>query len=267
MSPTSARRCRRPHAPHASAGLARYADAEAARLLARAGAVEQADAGDGRADRCGRGPVRARSPGSATVRPERRARHPGVERGQAGDASAQVAPAATAPPHEQRASHRAAGAGRERRAAARQRDDGARAAPAPQRASPRDAAPASDHVPAGASRSVARARWPTAGAHGVSTRDVLAQGGEALLADAGDLVELVDAPEAAVLLAVVEDLLGGGRADAVERVELLERRGVEVDRRRLRAPRPAWRGRRVAPLWRRAPGRGSGDRPRAWPRG
>ena len=36
--------------------------------------------------------------------------------------------------------------------------------------------------------------------------------------------------EPAVLLAVLEDLLGGGRADAVELVELLERRGVEVDR-------------------------------------
>ena len=49
--------------------------------------------------------------------------------------------------------------------------------------------------------------------------------------------------EAAVLLAVVEDLLGGGRTDAVERVELLERGGVEVDRAGRRAPGAAGRWR------------------------
>src|SRR4051812_50109031 len=64
----------------------------------------------------------------------------------------------------------------------------------------------------------------------MSDADVVAEGGEAFLADSGDLVELVDRSEAAVLGAVVEDLLGRGGADAVEGVELLEGRGVQIDR-------------------------------------
>ena len=76
-----------------------------------------------------------------------------------------------------------------------------------------------------------------------SDPDPLAKCREAFLADPWDLVELVDGGEPAVLLAVVEDLLGRGGADPVERVELLERRRVEVQRlvgrrrrRRRRAP-------------------------------
>ena len=52
---------------------------------------------------------------------------------------------------------------------------------------------------------------------------------EGLFEKEGLLVEFVDRREAAVLLAVVEDLLCRGRPDAVERVQLLERRGVQVD--------------------------------------
>ena len=115
-----------------------------------------------------------------------------------------------------------------------------------------------------------------------SHRDERRQRGEALVADARHLGELLDAPEAAVLLAVVEDPLRDAGADAVERVELLERRGVEVDRRRRAGRRrPARRGGRAAAAppapapaaaARRPPpapgaGRGSGGRPRASPRG
>src|SRR3954465_11512872 len=55
------------------------------------------------------------------------------------------------------------------------------------------------------------------------------QRGESLRSDAGDLAELPDPAEAAVLPAVVEDAPGDARPDAVERVELLQGRGVEVD--------------------------------------
>ena len=57
----------------------------------------------------------------------------------------------------------------------------------------------------------------------------------------GHLAELLDRAEAAVLLAVVEDLLRGRRADARQLVELLERGGVEVQRdaRLCRRRRPA----------------------------
>ena len=65
---------------------------------------------------------------------------------------------------------------------------------------------------------------------------LLAQGGEALLADPGDLAELLDGAEAAVLLAVLEDRGGHARADAVELVELLRGGGVEVE---WGHPRPA----------------------------
>ena len=54
----------------------------------------------------------------------------------------------------------------------------------------------------------------------------------------GTCAELLDRAEAAVLLAVLEDLLRGRRPDAGQRVELLERRGVEVDRRRRCGPAP-----------------------------
>ena len=48
--------------------------------------------------------------------------------------------------------------------------------------------------------------------------------------DPGDLVELVDRREAAVLVAEVDDVLSGDRPDAVDRVELLDGRGAEADR-------------------------------------
>jgi hypothetical protein len=60
-------------------------------------------------------------------------------------------------------------------------------------------------------------------AAGASRRHPVAQGGEALRPDAGHLGELLDAGEAALLLAVLEDLLDGRGADAVEGVELLGR--------------------------------------------
>ena len=68
------------------------------------------------------------------------------------------------------------------------------------------------------------------GGEPASHPDLLAQRGEALLADPRDLAELLDRPEAAVLLAVLEDRGGHARADAVELVELLRARGVEVER-------------------------------------
>ena len=49
----------------------------------------------------------------------------------------------------------------------------------------------------------------------------LAQGREALLADAVDLVQLVERREAALGIAVLDDPLGEGRADAVQLLELL----------------------------------------------
>ena len=52
---------------------------------------------------------------------------------------------------------------------------------------------------------------------------------EFLGAYAGNLLELVDRGERAVLAAVVEDSLGQDGPHAGEDVELLEGRGVEVD--------------------------------------
>ena len=135
-------------------------------------------------------------------------------------ASANAEPARTAARREQRRQR----AARERRAAQRGEQDRRGARPAEQQ--PGDER-GEDDVPR--VRAEGRAGVVERGAHG-SDADVLAERGQALLADAGDLVELVDALEAAVLLAVLEDLLGGGGADAVERVELLERGRVEVDR-------------------------------------
>src|SRR5688572_11685737 len=54
---------------------------------------------------------------------------------------------------------------------------------------------------------------------------------EALLADALDVHQLLDLLEAAVLLAVLEDSLGRGGADAGQRFELRLRGGVQVDGR------------------------------------
>ena len=67
---------------------------------------------------------------------------------------------------------------------------------------------------------------------------LLAQRGEALLSDPRDLAELLHRPEAAVLVAVLEDRGGHARADAVELVELLGARGVEVERLPLGRARP-----------------------------
>src|SRR5579884_45297 len=73
--------------------------------------------------------------------------------------------------------------------------------------------------------------------------------------DAGDGVELVDRRERAVLLAVLDDLLRGHRADARQRVELLRGRGAERDwRARGRAVRGSGGARRGAHPARRPPG-------------
>jgi hypothetical protein len=55
------------------------------------------------------------------------------------------------------------------------------------------------------------------------------EGVELLGAYAGDLLELVDRGEGAVLGAVVENALGQDRADAGEGVELVEGGCVEAD--------------------------------------
>jgi hypothetical protein len=55
------------------------------------------------------------------------------------------------------------------------------------------------------------------------------EGVELLRAYAGDLLELVDGGEGAVLGAVVEDALGQDRADAGKGIELVEGGCVEVD--------------------------------------
>ncbi len=83
-----------------------------------------------------------------------------------------------------------------------------------------------------------------------SRRDVVAQRFQRRRSDPGDLVELLDAREAALFRAVVEDALGGDRPDAVECVELLERRRVQVDRAGRRRPR--------RPARRRPPGTRTG---------
>src|SRR4051794_33027858 len=64
-----------------------------------------------------------------------------------------------------------------------------------------------------------------------SYAQVVAQRGQPLLADPRHLVELVDRAEAAVLRPVVDDLLGRGGPDAIERAELLGGCRVEIDRR------------------------------------
>src|SRR5205823_9745351 len=75
-----------------------------------------------------------------------------------------------------------------------------------------------------------------------SHADLVLQGGQLLLPDAGDLVELGDRPKAAVRLPVGDDPLRGRRTDAVELVELLRSGGVEIERlsgrraRRRRSP-------------------------------
>src|SRR5690606_6079030 len=55
------------------------------------------------------------------------------------------------------------------------------------------------------------------------------QFGEPLVADAADVVELVDGGEAAVLGAEGDDALGEDGADAGKLLELLRGRGVQVD--------------------------------------
>ena len=84
---------------------------------------------------------------------------------------------------------------------------------------------------------------------GRSEGDMVAQRREPRRADAAHLVELRHRAEAAVLDAVVDDALAERRADPVERLELLEGRRVERDRR----------GRDAAPS---APAAGAGRRPR-----
>ena len=114
----------------------------------------------------------------------------------------------------------------------------------------------------GRARSSRRARGPARAAR--SQLDLASQRGEALGADARDLAEVVDRAKAAVLAAVLEDLARRGRANAVEGVELLGRRGVEADRRLRRAPgSPAPLPRRPPPHRRRRGGarRPAGRRP------
>ena len=53
---------------------------------------------------------------------------------------------------------------------------------------------------------------------------------KALLADAAHVHQVFGLLEAAVLLAVLDDPLGGGPADPGQRLELRDRRGVEVER-------------------------------------
>ena len=70
-------------------------------------------------------------------------------------------------------------------------------------------------------------------------------------ADAVDLVELVDRRGAAVLIAELDDLLGGHRPDPLDRVELLDGRGAEADRARSSRRHPS-RGRPqqgLRPCW------------------
>ena len=62
------------------------------------------------------------------------------------------------------------------------------------------------------------------------TRDQVADVGEAALADAAHLLQVVDRVEAAALLALAHDRLRERRADAGQRLELGRGRGVEVER-------------------------------------
>src|SRR5438874_1258976 len=66
---------------------------------------------------------------------------------------------------------------------------------------------------------------------GGSGNDEPLQLGDSRRADPGDGVELVDRAERPVRLPVVDDLLGGRRPDAGERVELLDGGCVQVERR------------------------------------
>jgi hypothetical protein len=70
------------------------------------------------------------------------------------------------------------------------------------------------------------------GAHGPVPSDIdeLRERLEALLPDPGDLAELPDRRERTVLLAVVDDPLGGDRADTRQGLEVRRRRVVQVDR-------------------------------------
>jgi hypothetical protein len=71
-----------------------------------------------------------------------------------------------------------------------------------------------------------------------SRLDVRLERGEPLGADARHVREVVDRAKAAVLAPVGHDLLRGRRPDAVQGLQLLERRAPEADRRR-RRPRAA----------------------------
>ena len=96
----------------------------------------------------------------------------------------------------------------------------------------------------------------------LSQRQLLAQRRQPLVADAGDLPELLDRAEPPTLLAEVEDLLRRRRPDPAQRVELLQRRGVEVERLPLggRCPgRPG--GRSGGTAARLAPARAPAARP------
>src|SRR5213596_470886 len=79
-------------------------------------------------------------------------------------------------------------------------------------------------------RRTTRLRGPgeTAVARAPSRRHQLSQLLEARRTDTRDGIELVDRAEGAVLLPVVDDLLGGDRPDYRQGVELLERGAVQM---------------------------------------
>ena len=294
MSPTSAtahgdrrpadRSRRTASAATTTPGIGVAADAHDG-LLAGAEAVEEPDAGDGGADRRSRTRLqddrtrrRRARPCERGERRRRRARRGGRRRRSRRPSSGRDGERRRgAAAREQRQRPRrgstiagpAAAAAGPRRARRARGGAGARAA---RRGEPcrrgESSVPPDAGLAARPGGAAGRGRLGVSPPRSRSDPDALAQGGEALLADARDLVELVDGAEAAVLGAVVEDLLGRGRADAVERVELLEGRGVEVQRlvRRARRRRRRPPRRRADRLGARA-GRGSGGRPRAWPRG
>ena len=209
-------------------------------------------------------------PTSSTVRPPASA--PSTRPSRASTCDARTA----ARPDRRRACPRTSTGARRSIAACERRVARARAAPAASTAPPSSAqrderdgepAPAARHAARATSerdarassaagrRTRRRARSPTKmpddergereqRADARSHRDQVLDVGEAQLADAADVLELVDGLEPAPLLALGDDRAGQGRADAGQRLELGRRRGVEVDgpaAARRRSPSPSRR--------------------------
>src|SRR5439155_4987893 len=82
--------------------------------------------------------------------------------------------------------------------------------------------------PASAPATANRRAAPPAG-RTTSDGDVRLERIELLLADAGDLHQILDAPERPVLRAVVDDLLGEHGTDTRQILEVRLRRAVDVD--------------------------------------